>query len=174
MKRREVQGKGSFFFFLFIILLFFFPTVGQAEQADTEEKMGFAVESIIPENQVDTTKTYFYLAMEPNQTQTIQVKLRNLQDAPITIQIKVHTAVSSSVGAIDYAKDKPKLDKSLTEPITDLVKRKDGTEEVTLKASEEKTVSFDITTPKTAFSGVKLGSLRFVRKNEEAKSKQKS
>ena len=64
--------------------------------------MGFTVESIIPDNQVDTTKTYFYLAMKPNQKQSIQVKLKSLQDTPLTIQVGIHTAVSSSVGAIDY------------------------------------------------------------------------
>ena len=152
----------------FLLCLLLFPTRSFADEAGTEEKMGFSVESIIPENQVDRTKTYFYLSVMPEQTQTIQVKLKSLQEAPVTVQINIHDAVSSSIGAIDYAQEKPKLDQSLTDPITKVVRMKDDVKEVTLKNKEEKVVDFEITPPKTPFAGVKLGSLRFLRKNETA------
>lgn len=171
MKRREKPF--SIILCACLFLLFFFPTDCQADSSETEEKMGFAVESVIPENQVDTTKTYFYLAMEPSQKQTIQVKVRSLQEAPVTIQVAIHDAVSSSVGAIDYAKEKPKLDRSLKDPITRLVKATGGIKEITLKNKEEKTIDFEVTAPETRFSGVKLGSIRFVRKNSEEDKKQK-
>lgn len=165
-------SKRNYLFFPFLVILFLFPTISLADEASTEEEMGFSVESIIPENQVDRTKSYFYLSVVPEQKQTIQVKVKSLQEEPVTIQIKVHNAVSSSVGAIDYAKDQPKLDASLKQPITELVKIKDGTKEVTLKNKEEKTIELEITPPKDSFSGVKLGSIRFLRKNASAEKEE--
>lgn len=157
---------------LTLVLLFLFPSRTEAENTSTEEKMGFSVESVIPENQVDTTKSYFYLSVAPEQKQTIQVKVKNLQEEPLTIQVKVHNAVSSAVGAIDYAKDKPKLDSSLKRPITDIVKVKDNVKTIDLKGKEEKTVDIEVTVPQKVFSGVKLGSIRFLRKNEKVSKKQ--
>ncbi|WP_313886566.1 DUF916 and DUF3324 domain-containing protein [Enterococcus hulanensis] len=162
------KNARPYLFFPFLVILFLFPMIGLADEANTEEEMGFSVESVIPENQVDRTKTYFHLSVDPEQKQTIQVKLKSLQDTAVTIQIKVHDAVSSSIGAIDYAKDKPKLDRSLTHPITELVKIKGNNQEVTLRNKEEKTIEFEITPPKDPFSGVKLGSIRFLKKNEQA------
>jgi hypothetical protein len=158
----------KYLLFPFLVILFLFPTNSLADEASTEEEMGFSVESIIPENQVDRTKSYFYLSVVPAEKQVIQVKVKSLQEEPVTIQIKVHDAVSSSVGSIDYANDKPKLDASLKQPITELVQVKDGTKEITLNNKEEKVVEFEITPPQAPFSGVKLGSIRFLRKNDQA------
>lgn len=163
----------NYLLFPFLVILFLFPTNSLADEASTEEEMGFSVESIIPENQVDRTKSYFYLSVVPAEKQVIQVKVKSLQEEPVTIQIKVHDAVSSSVGSIDYANDKPKLDASLKQPITELVQVKDETKEITLNNKEEKIVEFEITPPQAPFSGVKLGSIRFLRKNDPAE-KQKS
>ncbi|WP_429958883.1 DUF916 domain-containing protein [Enterococcus sp. AZ196] len=158
---------------LSLFLLFLFPTISHADDTSTESKMGFSIESVIPENQLDKTKSYYYLSMQPGQKQTIQVKVKSLQKDPVTVMVAVHDAVSSSVGAIDYAKENPKLDKSLKNPITSLVKPQDGVKEVTVKDKEEKLVSFDITMPEKAFEGVKLGSLRFVKRDKMAE-KQKT
>lgn len=151
---------------------FFFPIIGHAEKESTEEEMGFSVESVIPDNQVDTTKTYFYLAITPDQKQTIQVKVKSLDETPMTIQVNLHDAVSSSVGAIDYAKDQPRLDSSMKNPITSFVKIKNDVKEIKLNGKEEKTIELEISPPKESFSGVKLGSIRFLRKNEKKDQKQ--
>ena len=165
MTKRLKIIKGSLL--LLIIGSLLFPILGHAEKKQ-QDPAGFTVESIIPENQVDKTKTYYYLSVEPAQKQTIQVKVKSTKKEPVTISVAVHDAVSSSVGAIDYANPKPKLDKSLQNPITSLVKVKDNVKEVTVKNFEEKIVEYEITPSKEKFSGVKLGSLRFVRKGEES------
>lgn len=157
--------KGSLL--LLLIGSLFFPIIGRADE-EKQDPAGFTVESIIPENQVDKTKTYYYLSVEPEQKQTIQVKVISTKKEPVTVSVAIHDAVSSSVGAIDYANAKPKLDKSLKDPITSLVKVKDNVKEITVKNFEEKIVEYEITPPKKNFEGVKLGSLRFVRKGEDA------
>lgn len=165
MTKRLKIIKGSLL--LLIVGSFFFPMIGRAEK-EQQDPAGFTVESIIPENQVDKTKTYYYLSVEPAQKQTIQVKVKSTKKDPVSVNVAVHDAVSSSVGAIDYANSKPKLDKSLQNPITSLVKVKNNVKEVTVKNFEEKIVEYEITPSKEKFSGVKLGSLRFVRKGEES------
>jgi hypothetical protein len=156
-------------FFLLITISVCFPLISQA--ADDQGPAGYTVESIIPENQFDKKRTFFYLNMEPSQKQTIQVKVISTQKEPVTVHVAVHDAVSSSVGAIDYAQEKPKLDKSLKDPITSFVKVKDGVKEVTVQNYEEKIVEFELEMPKEAFSGVKLGSVRFLRKADDKDKK---
>lgn len=166
MTMRSKLRKLRFLLLLVVGTLFVSMTTYAAE--DSKDPAGYTVESIIPENQVDKTKTYYYLSMEPKQTQTIQVKVISTKKEPVTVSLAVHDAVSSSVGAIDYANQKPKLDRSLKNPITDLVKIKDNVKEVTVQNFEEKIVEYEISTPKKDFAGVKLGSLRFVRKNKKS------
>ncbi|OJG61222.1 hypothetical protein RV07_GL002069 [Enterococcus malodoratus] len=150
-----------------MICLFLSPSPVKAE--NTQSPTGFTVESVIPENQVDTTKTYFYLKMTPNMPQTIQVKVRSTQKEAVTVKLTIHDAISSSNGAIDYANSDPKLDKSLKQPITELVTISDKQKEVTVVNFEEKIVDYQIQPPKNFFSGIKLGSLRFVKKGEDEK-----
>lgn len=162
------KGKKTSLVLLFLWISIFFPITGQAEE-EAQNPAGYTVESVIPDNQVDKTKTYYYLKLTPEQKQTIQVKVISTQEEPVTIGIKVHDAVSSSVGAIDYANGKPKLDVSLKNPVTSLVKVKDDIKEVTVQNFEEKMIELEINPPSEKFSGVKLGSLRFVRTDEEKK-----
>lgn len=166
---RGKNFKRSCLFFLLVMISFCFPLMSHA--ADDQGAAGYTVESIIPENQFDKKRTFFYLNMEPSQKQTVQVKVISTQKEPVTVHVAVHDAVSSSVGAIDYAQEKPKLDKSLKQPITSFVKVKDGVKEVTVQKHEEKIVEFDIEMPSEAFSGVKLGSVRFLRKADETDKK---
>lgn len=133
---------------------------------------GFTVESLIPENQVDPNYTFFYLKSAPEEKQTIEVKVISTQKDPVTVKVAVHDAVSSSIGEIDYAKTDPELDSSLKNPITSFVTVKDDVEEVTVANFEEKIVAFEISPPKEAFAGVKLGSLRFLREAEDSESNQ--
>ncbi|MBV7392277.1 DUF3324 domain-containing protein [Enterococcus sp. ALS3] len=140
-----------------------FPSqVQAADESDAQSATGFTVEAVIPDNQVDVMKTYFYLGIEPDTPQVIQVKVRSTQEAATTVHLTVHNAVSSSGGSIDYTRVNPKLDESLKNPVTDLVTINGGQTEVTVANYEEKTIEYTIQPPAENFTGVKLGSLRFV------------
>ncbi|MGM0216278.1 DUF916 and DUF3324 domain-containing protein [Enterococcus sp. AZ109] len=167
------QMKTSTLIFLSGLLFmasFLFSTVSYAE--DAHGGAGFTVESIIPENQVDKKYSFFYLKTTPEQPQTIEVKVTSTQEEPVTLKVAVHDAVSSSIGEIDYAQPEPKLDESLTNPITSFVKAKDDVQEVTVANFEEKIVAFEITPPKDSYAGVKLGSIRFLREAVESETSQ--
>jgi len=139
-----------------------FPALVEADES--QAAAGFVVESVIPTTQVDTTKSYFYLKVEPDIPQTIQVKVRSTQEAAVAVKLGIHDAVSSSNGSIDYTQVKPKLDTSLKNPITELVTLKEEQKEVTVANFEEKIIEYRIQPPKASFSGIKLGALRFVKK----------
>ncbi|MBO0454270.1 DUF916 and DUF3324 domain-containing protein [Candidatus Enterococcus murrayae] len=151
--------------FLFIGLFCFLlsPMVTQAEGA--QESPGFTVESVVSEKQVDPNQSYFYLSVEPNTLQTIQVKVRSIQEEPVTVSLAIHDAVSSSIGSIDYTQKKPELDESLKDPITKIVTIKEDPKEVTVANFEEKIIEYQIKPPEENFPGIKLGALRFVRKD---------
>lgn len=155
-----------------VLFLGFFLSTVVSHAEETQDGAGFSVESVIPENQVDKKFTFFYLNTVPEQPQTIEVKVKSMQKEPVTIKVAVHDAVSSSVGEINYAKTDPKLDESLTNPITSFVKIKDDLKEVTVENFEEKIVAFEINPPKDSYSGVKLGSLRFLREADKSDAKQ--
>lgn len=166
---REKYFKRCCLFFLLLVTTLCLPTMAQAE--DNQGPAGYTVESILPENQFDKTRTFYYLKMEPSQKQTIQARIISTQKEPVTVHVAVHDAVSSSVGAIDYAQEKPKLDISLKNPITSFVKVKDNVKEVIVQNYEEKIVEFEIDMPKETYPGVKLGSIRFLRKAEDKDKK---
>lgn len=165
MKKKKQLFRG-FILLVMISCIWLVPSKGLAEE--NEKAAGFTVEAMIPENQVDITKTFFYLKVEPNTPQTIKVKVRSTQEAPVTVKLSIHDAISSSVGAIDYAKVKPKLDESLKNPITEIVALEGAEKEITVQNFEEKIVSYTIQPPAASFPGVKLGSLRFVKKEKDA------
>ena len=86
---------------LFIILGFSLPISGYAQEGDVE----FSVKTIIPDNQVDTKKSYFDLRMKPEQKQEIETILYNSSDEEITINISVHSATTNQNGLIVYEQD---------------------------------------------------------------------
>ncbi|MBO1307129.1 DUF916 and DUF3324 domain-containing protein [Enterococcus sp. 669A] len=169
---RQMKTINRIFFSSIMIIGFFLFSATSYAADDAQGGAGYTVESIIPENQVDKKYTFFYLKTTPEQPQTIEVKVISTQEDPVTVKVAIHDAVSSSVGEIDYAQAKPKLDKSLSNPITSFVKVQDGVKEVTVANFEEKIVAFEITPPKESYAGVKLGSIRFLREAEESESDQ--
>lgn len=154
--------------FLLLIMVVFSWFISEQKVAanENQQSAGFTVQSVQAESQVDLTKTFFYLKIEPDVPQTIQVKVRSTQVDPVTVNLQVNNAVSSPLGNINYADPNPKLDESLTQPISDFVTINGDQKEVTVENYEEKIVEYTIQPPAESFSGVKLGSLRFVRQDK--------
>lgn len=167
MKNKNKIFRG-FLLLVMVSCFWLWSDAVHAEDNQDQEATGFTVQSVIPDNQVDANRTFFYLQVEPAKPQVIQVKVRSTRVEPVTVKVEIHDAVSSSVGAIDYAKYDPKLDESLNDPITSFVTINDDQTEVTVQNYEEKVIEYTIQPPATPFSGVKLGSLRFVNKDENA------
>lgn len=143
-----------------LLLGLFGPMTAFAEES--QSPAGFTVESLPRESQVDTTKSYFYIGVQPEQEQTIQVRIKSTRKEPRTVRIQLNNAVTGPNGVIDYTREEPKLDESLKVPLTDFVQIEGDQKEVTVEKFEEQLITFTIRPPKETFSGVKLGAVRFI------------
>ncbi|WP_270789523.1 DUF916 and DUF3324 domain-containing protein [Enterococcus diestrammenae] len=134
------------------------PTAAHAEEGE----VGFSVQAILPENQVNSEATYFDLRMSPGQKQTIQVAIANDSNEDIIYDVNVNQAYTNENGFIDY--DKPKSDKpfdeSLKYKVDDLISYDN---EVTVPAGETKLVDFQIAMPNESFDGEILAGIQVVK-----------
>ncbi|MHC5252787.1 DUF916 and DUF3324 domain-containing protein [Listeria kieliensis] len=146
-------------------LLFSGPTGAKAESS-----MGFSVNTILPANQVDKTKTYFDLEMKPGQVQELSVVLTNAKNKAITIENHANTAITNDNGIVDYSQANPKLDQTLKYPFSKLA---DVEQTTTIPAHGQKTVKIKVTMPKESFDGIVLGGLHF-KEQESKKQKTKN
>ena len=82
-------------------------------------EMQFSVQAEIPKNQVDKTKSYFDLKMQPGQEQDLVVNMRNDTAKPVTVNVLPNTATTNDNGIVAYNEQK-KNDKSLKIPFKDI------------------------------------------------------
>lgn len=103
-----------------------------------QRELRFSVETEIPENQIDKTKTYFDLMMKPDQEQILKVRAANSTDENLVIDVSVKSATTNSNGVIEYGESLTALDKSAPADLSEIIQLKDGGESVELPAKSEK------------------------------------
>ena len=143
-------------YFILMILSFYFFAFGIETSA---AELRFSVETEIPENQIDKTKTYFDLMMKPDQEQILKVRAANSTDENLVIDVSVKSATTNSNGVIEYGESLTALDKSAPADLSEIIQLKDGGESVEM--------------PKEEFSGQLAGGITFSEKVDETKDKQK-
>lgn len=72
------------------------------------DEVGFSVEAKLTQNQIDSNVTYFDLKMKPEDTQTLEVEVKNTSSEEITIKVQTITASTNRNGIIDYRTPKMK------------------------------------------------------------------
>lgn len=146
-----------------LVTMSFFGLGGTNVQA---AELNFSVTPSIPENQVDKTKTFFDLLMEPEQEQKVEVKLRNDTDKPVIIETKINSATTNLNGVVEYGATKTKQDSTLAYNLADLI---NVDEEVTIPAHDEITLPLKIKMPKENFAGILAGGISFQEKDTDEK-----
>ncbi|WP_314062834.1 DUF916 and DUF3324 domain-containing protein [uncultured Vagococcus sp.] len=131
------------------------------------ETFPFEVQTIIPDNQVDKSKTYFDLKMEKGQKQTVEVLIRNVTKKDITVEVAFSRLTTNSNGVLEYKKVKGKPDESLVIDIEELAQVVD--DEIAVKANSDVKAKITIEAPKNDFSGILAGGLTFKLKTTDAK-----
>lgn len=151
------------------ILLFILPTHSIAADKETDP-LGFVVQAIRPDTQIETNKSYFFIETKPDETQTLKVKVKSTQKDPIKIKVFVTNGTTGSTGNIEYDQPTKKLDESLMHPLSELVHVNEP--EITLENFEEKIVELSLTPPKESYEGIKLGAVVFqsIEEQEQAKT----
>ncbi|HDR8260646.1 TPA: DUF916 and DUF3324 domain-containing protein [Bacillus cereus] len=131
-------------------------------------EMKFAVNAVIPENQVDKNQTYFDLKMEPGQKQTLQVQMKNDTDKEVVVETHANTAITNSNGITDYSVIDPQLDSTLKIPFSKIAKVQKET-----KIPAKSTITLDVIVemPNESFDGVILGGLYFKEKENDKEKK---
>lgn len=151
-----------------------FNVVGQADNNEQNEDAiagSLEVKTIIPENQIDKTKTYFDLLMSAGTEQVIQVELKNTsQKEDIVAVIQINDATTNNNGTVEYTKSE-KRDSTLKVGISDLV-RTDS--EVVIPANQTKTLFIQITMPTEKLDGVILGGIVISEEKQRALNEKKS
>lgn len=150
-------------FMLMIVVLS--VIIGGAKAFASE--FSFAVTPTIPDNQIDKTKTYFDLQLNPGQKQTVYVELRNDLDREVKVDVAVNSAKTNSNVIVEYGNNKTKTDKSLKYDLTKSVK---APEQVVLKPKSAIRVPFELTMPNASFNGVMAGGITF----KEAKTEKET
>lgn len=147
-----------------LLTLFFGAFPGHAEDQQSNQEVGYTVQAILPETQIDQQKTFFYFQVRPKEKQTIKVRVTSMQKEPVTVVAKLTNAYTNGLAEIGYSEDKNFLDASLTQPLSDIATILQS--EVTVENFETKDVEIEVA-PTESFTGIKLGALEFSNKEEK-------
>ncbi|MGM0125940.1 hypothetical protein IGI37_003341 [Enterococcus sp. AZ194] len=159
--------KKVFTMLIMIASLFLLPTSalaeGDEETTDTgSNPTGFEYRVIHPDNQIGESG-YLDLMMTPGQKQTVEIKIKNTNDNPLTLTVELNGTKTNSIGVIEWGPSAGEKDPSLKYAFEDIVK---APAEITVEARTEKSIPIEITMPKDSYDGVIAGGIRMMVKDE--------
>ncbi|WP_207695130.1 hypothetical protein DOK67_0002534 [Enterococcus sp. DIV0212c] len=149
-----------------LVMLVIMIGLGPVQALAQDGTMNFSVTAVIPENQIDKSKSYFDLKMKPGQVQELEVLMNNPLDKEVIVENKANTAITNDNGIVDYSNPDPELDKTLKAPFSKIT---EIDKEITIPAKSSKTIKVKVTMPEEEFNGVILGGLHFTEKEDETK-----
>lgn len=156
---------------LIVSSLFSSSILSYGEELEGEEQpendVGFSVEPIFPDTQIDLQKGFYFIKAEPDQSQELVLKIRSTNVNPVNVKVYIKNAYTNANGMIDYDSDNYKRDTTLVNSVEEITSVSEN--KVTVQNFEEKIVKIKIATPNEEFSGVKAGSI-CVMKDDSAKT----
>lgn len=141
----------------FYLGLSFDPIKGVAKQEPINLIDGLSYEVIYPENQKNKDLGYFDLQMSPGQEQKISLKLYNSLPKELTVEVRLNTAKTNSIGKVEYGPNESQEDSSLTNNFIEVVK---GPKKVVIPPKGAKEVDLEISLPKEAVNGLIAGGIQ--------------
>ena len=129
--------------------------------------VNFAVIPDMPDNQINQDHGYFELQLDPNQSQTVNVTLKNDTDKDVVVGITMARATTGMSGAVQYSSTSDKDVKSLLDASFkhDIVKAVDVPDKATIPAHSSIQVPINVKMPARSFNGVMAGALSFQQLN---------
>lgn len=149
---------------LLTVLLITLVSIGKTAYA---EGMGYSVKAVIPENQIDRTKTYFDLKMQPGQKQNLALEIKSNSSEPLNLVVEPYIATTNQNGELEYSVEPEKNDSTLIYPVTRLLS---GKQIVTIAPKETKIVTFNLKMPEKAFTGKIVGGFNVYDQENETKT----
>lgn len=113
----------------------------------------------------DTSKGYFDFAAKPGQKQDLTVKVSNVSDHEITLNVDFLNALGNPSGGVAYVKQSQLENSKLTDQKRLAAKYLHGPKVITLQAHENKMVTYTFAAPKDISKGQIVGGLNFLEKS---------
>lgn len=152
---------------LIVFLIIGFPVLSLAQ----ESQLRFYVTPEFSENQVDDSKRYFDLNLDPGETEALVVTLQNASTEKIQVAITPHTAYTNVHGVVEYGKDASDPDPTLIHSLSELI---ETPEVIELSGNETKTIEIPLKMPQEVFEGFLAGGLRIAEVREETETTEES
>ncbi|MGX7418602.1 DUF916 and DUF3324 domain-containing protein [Carnobacterium gallinarum] len=127
-------------------------------------ELKFSVETEIPENQVDTKRSYFDLQTTPNMEQTLIAHLRNDTEEDITVVPTIKTATTNANGVIEYGESNTDSDVSLAFKLESLLTSSES--EIVIPKNGKIDYKLTLKMPATEIKGLIVGGLTFKEKSD--------
>lgn len=140
---------------IFLNLVFITPAF-----ADVSNDVGYNVQAIIPNNQLDKSQSYFDIRVTPGEHEKIEVMINNTSDEKSTFSVSLNQAYTNSQGFIDYIDSDITPDDSLVYNISDIAVYE---EEVTVEANSSILFPIELKIPSDEFSGVIMAGIHIVK-----------
>lgn len=142
---------------LLCLALFFDPVKGVAKQEPANLIDGLSYEVLYPENQKNKNLGYFDLQMNPGQEQKVSLKLYNSLSKELTVEVRLNTAKTNSIGKVEYGPNELQEDSSLINNFIEIVK---GPKKVVIPPKGSKQVDLMISLPKETVNGLIAGGIQ--------------
>lgn len=136
------------------------PSVSQAGE------FNFAVNPVIPENQVDKSVSYFDLLLGENQKQELQVALKNDTEQAVVVDVDLANATTNTNGVVEYSPNKIPADPSLKYQLSDIA---EAPKSITVPANGQTELKINLTMPTESFAGVIAGGITLSQHKEAEK-----
>ncbi|WP_125607488.1 DUF916 and DUF3324 domain-containing protein [Lapidilactobacillus bayanensis] len=121
-------------------------------------KASLTISTVTSAHQIDSKKSYFYLAVKPNTEEQLTVNLTNQSAKDITVTPSLVSATTSENGTINYQTTQAKADSTLKYQLPDLATLPD---KIVIPANSLKKVTIKLALPQQSFTGILAGALRF-------------
>ncbi|MBO0462417.1 DUF916 and DUF3324 domain-containing protein [Enterococcus sp. DIV1271a] len=158
----KVKQKRKIKWVLLFVLMALFSNIPVSAS-----EFNFAITTTPPDSQIDGTKTYFDIRLDPEQTEELSVELRNDTDKEVKVDVSLNSVTTNSNVVVEYGENNIEKDDSLDIDIADYV---EYPETVTLAPQSKETIVFQVNMPKTIFDGVLAGGITFKEITEEDQS----
>lgn len=163
MKTKKIKV----FSILFSIFLFTLLLVTPLYATEIEDTVGFTVSAKLPENQINSSVSYFDLLVQPETTQILEIDIYNKSNAEIPVEIATISASTNRNGVIDYTTPNIK-DDTMQVAFSEIAKPIDTV--LTIPAYSSKTAQIEVTTPEEIFDGTVLGGIHIKKIISEEES----
>lgn len=150
----------TFFIFMSVTLL---DSINVFATESSNGEVEFNIQAIIPENQIDQTKSYFDLRMAPGEEQTIHLYINNTSENDNKYSISLNQAYTNKQGFIDYVDNQVEPDESLRFLINEI-----ATYEETVEVPANSSYKYPITLkmPQEEFNGRIMAGIHVVEVDE--------